>query len=190
VDMRPQLYMFASGLFAAPTHDRIEILQNLLIDLLSVESPWKETLMAFKDQVNYSEKMEVEYSKLFILAFPNLAVQPFGSYWLEDDQSLMGKSSIDIKNMMAEHGIEIAEDAGLLPDHIVSELEFMAYLATQDETKSTQYQLLEEHLALWTPQFTAALRDANPAPYYQLAADFLDKLITSDVEEFGCSIES
>jgi len=187
--MRPQLYMFASGLFAPPTPDRIEILQNLLIELLSVESPWKKTLFAFKGQVNYSENLEVEYSKLFILAFPNLAVQPFGSYWLEDDQALMGKSSIEIKNMMAEHGIEIAEDAGLLPDHIVSELEFMAYLASQDDTKPTQYQLLEEHLALWIPQFTAALRDANPAPYYQLAADFLDQLITSDVQEFGCSIE-
>ena len=188
--MRPQLYMFASGLFAAPTADRIQILHNLLIELLSVDSPWKETLIAFDGQFNYSEDREVEYSRLFILAFPHLAVQPFGSYWLEDDQSLMGKSSIEIKNMMAEHGIEIAEDVGLLPDHIVSELEFMAYLATQDETKQTQFKLLEEHLALWTPQFTAALRDANPAPYYQLAADFLDKLITSDVQEFGCSIES
>ncbi len=187
--MRPQLYMFASGLFAPPTADRIEILHNLLIELLSVDSPWKETLSAFDGQFNYSEDREVEYSKLFILAFPHLAVQPFGSYWLEDDQSLMGKSSIKIRNLMAEHGIEIAEDVGLLPDHIVSELEFMAYLATQDETKHTQYQLLEEHLALWTPQFTAALRDANPAPYYQLAADFLDKLIESDVQEFGCSID-
>jgi TorA maturation chaperone TorD len=181
--------MFASGLFAAPTNDRIEILQNLLIELLSVESPWKEILIAFKKQLNYSEANEVEYSRLFILAFPHLAVQPFGSYWLEDDQALLGKSSIEIKNMMAEYGIEIAEDAGLLPDHIVSELEFMAYLASLDDTKQTQYQLLEEHLALWTPQFTDALRDANPAPYYQLSADFLDKLIQLDVQEFGCSID-
>jgi len=52
---------------------------------------------------------------LFKLAFPKLAVQSFGSYWLEDDQALMGKSSIEVKNMMAEHGIEIAADAGLLP---------------------------------------------------------------------------
>jgi TorA maturation chaperone TorD len=95
----------------------------------------------------------------------------------------MGRSTLEVKKMMAEHGIEIAEDTGFLPDHIVSELEFMALLASQDNEKAlqTQQQLLEQHLALWIPRFIAALRAANPASYYQLAADFLEQLIEYEI---------
>jgi len=112
-------------------------------------------------------------------------VQPYGSYWLETEQCLMGRSTMEIKEMMAEYGIEVAENTGLLPDHIVSELEFMAYLANLDDEKvvQTQRQLLEQHLLRWMPQFIAALKKVEPASYYQLAADFLDQLINSDVQE-------
>jgi len=179
--MRPQLYLFASGLFNQPTPARLEMQRGLLAQLLY--APWRETLIALDSQLNYNEDIETEYSRLFILAFPNVTVQPFGSYWLEEDQRLMGKSSLEIQEMMASHGIEIAENSGLLPDHIVSELEFMAYLASQEDTQETQQQLLEQHLARWIPQFTAALRAAKPAPYYRLAADFIELLIDSEVGE-------
>jgi len=181
VEMRPQLYLFASGLFNQPTPARLEMQRGLLAQLLS-DAPWRETLIALDSQLNYNEDIETEYSRLFILAFPNVTVQPFGSYWLEEEQRLMGKSSLEIQEMMASHGIEIAENSGLLPDHIVSELEFMAYLVSQEDTQQTQQQLLEQHLARWTPQFTAALRAAKPAPYYRLAADFIDQLIDSEVQ--------
>ncbi|MEN8215055.1 MAG: molecular chaperone TorD family protein [Pseudomonadota bacterium] len=179
--MRPQLYLFASGLFNQPTLARLEMQRGLLAQLLSAaNAPWRETLIALEPQLNYDEDIETEYSRLFILAFPNVTVQPFGSYWLEEDQRLMGKSSLEIKEMMASHGIEIAENSGLLPDHIVSELEFMAYLASHEDTQQTQQQLLEQHLARWIPPFTAALRAAKPAPYYRLAADFIELLIDSE----------
>lgn len=192
--MRDQLYLFASGLFNQPTQARLEMLRGLLAELLSAvppNAPWRDTLIALEPQLNYDEHLDAEYSRLFILAFPNEPVQPFGSYWLEEEQRLMGNSAIEVKNMMAEHGIEIAENSGLLPDHIVSELEFMAYLASQDDdnTRQTQQKMLEQHLAEWTPQFTAALRAANPAPRYKLAADFLDKLIDSEVQAFGISAQ-
>jgi TorA maturation chaperone TorD len=183
--MRPQLYLFTSGLFDQPTPARLEMLRSLLAELSAAppSAPWRETLIALEPQLNYDENMEAEYSRLFILAFPNQPVQPFGSYWLEEEQRLMGNTTIEIKEMMAKHGIEIAENTGLLPDHIVSELEFMAYLVSHDE-QQTQQQLLEQHLARWTPQFTAALRAANPAPRYELAANFLDQLIDSEVQAF------
>jgi TorA maturation chaperone TorD len=189
--MRPQLYLLASGLFNQPTHTRLKGLHSLFSELLSAmptDAPWRKTLIALEPHLNYNydKNIEVEYSRLFILAFPNATVQPYGSYWLETEQCLMGRSTMEVKEMMAEYGIEVAENTGLLPDHIVSELEFMAYLANQDDEKAvqTQRQLLE-HLVRWTPQFIAALKKAEPAPYYQLAADFLDQLINSDVQELN-----
>ncbi|RKZ92594.1 MAG: hypothetical protein DRR19_03785 [Candidatus Parabeggiatoa sp. nov. 1] len=182
--MRPQLYLFASGLFNQPTPARLEMLRGLLAELREAgppNAPWGETLIALEPQLDYDEGMQAEYSRLFILAVPCVPAQPFGSYWLEDDQRLLGDSTLEIKHMMAEYGIEVAGNTGLLPDHIVSELEFMAYLAGLDETAhQTQQKLLEQHFARWMPQFTAALREVNPAPRYRLAADFLDQLIDWD----------
>jgi TorA maturation chaperone TorD len=187
--MRSQLYMFASGLFNQPTLARLHMLRELLAQLTQAmpqKTPWGDTLVALEAKLDYDEDMEVEYSRLFILAFPSRPVQPFGSYWLETDQHLFGESTLEIKKMMAEHGIEVTDNTGLLPDHIVSELEFMAYLAGLDDTTThqTQQELLEQHLALWTPQFTEALRAANPACHYRLAADFLDQLIAWDMQNF------
>ncbi|RKZ40127.1 MAG: hypothetical protein DRQ49_09385 [Gammaproteobacteria bacterium] len=182
VNRQPQLYLLASGLFNQPTPARINDLCRLLNDLLQTtpkNAPMLPILKALKPQLNYNKVLKTEYSRLFILAFPNEPVQPFASYWLESDHSLMGNSTLEIKKMMAEHGIEVAENSGLLPDHIVSELEFIAYLASQDDEKArqTQRQLLEQHCARWMPQFIEALNKSNPMPYYQLAADFLKQLM-------------
>ncbi|MCK5719695.1 MAG: molecular chaperone TorD family protein [Thiomargarita sp.] len=173
-----KLYLLASGLFNQPTHNRIKDLHCLIDELLQTMPEW-EILKALKPHLKYSEDLETEYSRLFILSFPNEAVQPFASYWIESDHSLMGNSTLEVKRMMLEHGIEIAENTGLLPDHIVSELEFIAYLVSQDDEKSqqTQQQLLEQHCSYWIPLFITALNKANPIPYYQLSANYLKQLM-------------
>lgn len=193
--MRPQLYLLASGLFNQPIPQRLKTLHDLLVELLSTvppKAPWRETLVTLEPQLNYDEELETEYSRLFILAVPHVPAQPFGSYWLERDQRLLGTTSLEIEEMMMKYGIVIAKDTGLLSDHIVSELEFMAYLASLDEESApqTQQQLLEQHLARWTPLFTAALRAAHPFPYYHLAADFLDQLITWDQHQLWQMLSS
>jgi len=182
--MRSQLYMLASGLFNQPTQERLEALQSLLIQLQSAmpDAPWSDIFNALETEMAYEKAKEIEYSRLFILDRLSVPAQPFGSYWLESEQCLLGKTTIEVKKMMAEHGIEVADNVGLLPDHIVSELEFMAYLASQDDTLETQHQLLTQHLIKWVPQFIAAIHAAEPINYYRLAADFLDKLLTWDQE--------
>jgi TorA maturation chaperone TorD len=177
--------MLASGLFNQPTKERLEALPELLAQLQAAmpDAPWAKILRALETEMTYEKAKEIEYSRLFILDRLNTLAQPFGSYWLESDQGLLGKTTIEVKKMMAEHGIEVADNVGLLPDHIVSELEFMAYLASQDGTLETQNRLLEQHLAQWVPQFIAAIHAAKPTTYYRLAADFLEKLLTWDQEQ-------
>ena len=107
---------------------------------------------------------------------PQIPAQPFGSFWLERSQQLLGETTLKIKALMAQHGIEIAENSGLLPDHIVSELEFMAYLVSQEATEQSQHYLFTQHLDIWIPQFITALRAAQPLPRYRLSADFIEQL--------------
>ncbi|MCK5877163.1 MAG: molecular chaperone TorD family protein [Candidatus Marithrix sp.] len=189
MNIKPQLYILASGLFNQPTPTCIANLQGLLDELLQTipeNSSWQTIFKVLKPQLNYNQDLEIEYNRLFVLSFPHSTIQPFASYWLESDQGLMGNSTLEIKNMMAEHGIKVAENAGLLPDHIVSELEFIAYLASQNDEKSlqTKQQLLGQHCAYWMPQFIEALQAINPTLYYQLAANFLKQLIEFDLKEY------
>ena len=186
--MRSQLYLLASGLFMQPESSRLHQLQALLEEVLAnaTNEPWQASLAAFKPYLNYDDNLESEYSRLFILALPQIPAQPFGSYWLENPPRLLGDSTVAIQTMMAEYGIEVAENSGLLPDHLVAELEFMAYLISLEEkTWQTQWQLLEQHLARWTPLFTSALRMAHPHHFYRLASNYLDKLIVWDRQQLS-----
>lgn len=184
--MRSQLYLLASSLFMQPNPQQLNQLQALIKELLvkATNEPWQDSLAELKPHLNYDDDIESEYSRLFILALPQVAAQPFGSYWLEQPPRLLGNSTLEIKEMMTEYGIEVAENSGLLPDHLVVELEFMAYLINLEETTwQAQRRLLEQHLARWTPLFTAALRAAHPSHFYRLASTYIDKLIVWDRQQ-------
>lgn len=157
-----------------------DLIDGLPGEFLS-DTPWRRMLESLAHDLDAGQASETEYNRLFVLSFPHAVVQPYGSHWLEQDRRLLGASALEVREMMAAHGLAVREESGLMPDHIVSELEFMAYLASQgDTTLAAQEQLLDRHLARWVPKFTAALREARPSSYYQLAADFLDRLIQWD----------
>lgn len=186
--MRPTLYLIAAGLFQQPDRAMLERLRNMVATLLRethCESPWRSPLVTLSAQpFPCGEELTAEYNRLFVLGTPGVAAQPFASCWLEQEGRLMGSTTLAVREMMAAHGLQA--DGGLLPDHIVSELEFMAWLADREgdaSASATRSQLLRGHLARWVPQFTAALRKARPSARFAAAADFLDRLIAWDL---GC----
>jgi TorA maturation chaperone TorD len=171
--MRTNLYLLAAGLFDQPDHEHTGRLRGLLLELAARLAVDEEDIAA-------------EYTRLFVLAVPQVAAQPFGSCWLEPERGLMGRTTVEVREMMAAHGLEPAR--GLLPDHIVSELEFMAWLSAEEahaDTRETQRHLLNEHLARWVPRFNAALRAARPSPRFLLAADLLDRLLAEDARRLN-----
>jgi TorA maturation chaperone TorD len=190
--MRALLYLTAAGLFEQPGRESTDRLQALLAALLQHPSPdkrhWQPLLRQLADCLHPDEAQPAaEYNRLFVLAFPRVAAQPFGSYWLEPERQLMGRTTVAVRELMAAHGLGV-EGSGLLPDHIVSELEFMAFLVAQESPHSgrdSQRRLLGEHLARWTPRFTEALRAARPSRRYLLAAELLDRLIAEDLAYLG-----
>ena len=178
-------YLLVAGLFDLPQHDAD--LLGLALEIADQErddTPWRGTLGAAIDELRHPaappEALAAEHARLFVLNSPQVPAQPYGSYWLEQDRRLLGDSSMEVRDLMARHGIRTDPEAGLLPDHIVAETEFLAWLlAEEDDTRSSQ-QILLEHLRAWTPHFTTALRNAEPLPRYRLAADLLDRFIDWD----------
>ena len=188
--MRTNLYLLAAGLFDQPDANQTGRLRGLIAELLhqdSSDEAWFSLLLELTARLGVDDgDVAAEYTRLFILAVPQVAAQPFGSCWLEPDHGLMGHTTVQVREMMAACGLKPAR--GLLPDHIVSELEFMAWLSAEEpsvETQEMQRRLLNEHLERWVPRFTAALRAARPSPRFMLAANLLDRLLAEDAHHLN-----
>jgi TorA maturation chaperone TorD len=177
-DVRARVYLIAALLFEQPRPGPVEVLRALLVSLLygaPSQAPWLATLATLAQRlVGRDEALVAEHTRLFVLAIPEVPAPPFASHWLEPNRRSSGEVAQTVADAMAEHGLR--------PDHIVSELEFMAFLAKRGaETLATQEWLLEQHLARWTPAFIEALRDGMPAERYRLAADLLEQLVAWDL---------
>ncbi len=186
--MRSLLYFLAAGLFEQPNAERTRRLQRVVAMLRQVRAepnPWRPLLTQLADHLFlHDDDLTAEHTRLFVLGIPRVAAQPFGSCWLEPERQVMGRTTVEVREMMAAYGL--GASGGLLPDHIVSELEFMAWLIANEEIESTaqtQQRLLHDHLARWVPAFTAALRAAEPPNLYRLAAELLDRLIADHLGE-------
>lgn len=181
------LYNLLADLFSQPDLvDRGDLLSSLkeILSCPNNDEPWRASLEKLENTLKKHETLSdytAEYSRLFILNAETVPAQPFASCWLEKERRLMGETTLAIEKIMAGFGIGVDHSSGLLADHIVSELEFMAFLCEQDhQNMETRQWLLENHLVRWIPPFAQAIRDADPMPYYRLAADLLEQVIGWD----------
>ena len=102
----------------------------------------------------------------------------------------------DISGFYRVFGLVISSSHSERPDHIVQELEFMAFLIGMEcqafdvavtvrqqrleICRAAQTRFLREHLSWWTPSFARLLSREEPGGYYEAAGLFLATLIPVD----------
>jgi len=112
----------------------------------------------------------------------------------------------DVAGFYRAFGLEPSDQLPERHDHIVLELEFMAYLAALEVTaqskrtalwreragvcRSAQQRFLAEHLAWWTPAFAHLLARQCPGGFYEAAAKFLAALIPAERAILGVAAPS
>jgi len=209
---RSSLYQYFSLAFRYPNNDIITVLkkeQNILLDgmkyLYHLTSDMDKTLNMFKKTINSIidiQELQVEYARLFVGPF-KLPAPPYESvYRIESKGFLMGDSTLKVKKMYQEEGLDLPKSTYILPDHIVVELEFMAYLAEEEaltwekmsEDKAKYYlkkqnTFLTEHLTKWIPQFAKAVYENSNEEFYCLLAKITDDFIALDNEFVKTLIE-
>ncbi|MEW6623087.1 MAG: molecular chaperone TorD family protein [Bacillota bacterium] len=107
----------------------------------------------------------VEFCRLFYGPH-KVPAPPFGSYWLEEG-TLLGETTIAVKNTYNKWGLTLSPNAKTHPDHLSIELEFMYYLAVKEEEAReakdysqacqfliAQQEFLQNYLLLWVYPFT------------------------------------
>ena len=141
------------------------------------------------------ESLLVDYTRLF-LGPSHIIAKPYGSVWLDGEETLMQDSTMAVQELYEEGGFEINEDFRELPDHIAAELEFL-YLLIYRENEARRNddpealtamaglrkRFLDEHLGSWVGPFTAAVKAGAQSGFYRELAELTDRFVKMEASE-------
>jgi TorA maturation chaperone TorD len=101
-------------------------------------------------------------------------VPPYESVYRDgepDDQHgpVLGPSTQAVEQWYRSYGLAPDDEYTDLPDHVATELEFLAYLSEQGERDACE-QFLEEHLRQWLDEFLDAVSARADHPFYERLA--------------------
>lgn len=126
---------------------------------------------------NNQEELLIEYSGLFLGPF-GAPAHPYGSVYLEQERTLMGDSTMEVRKLYAESGVKYEGDEP--PDHIAIELEFMSFLEgkiAQAISEANQADLADfsairarffnRLLASWAPTLGNILKEQATLAFYR-----------------------
>lgn len=131
----------------------------------------------------------IDYTRLFLGPVQPLA-QPYGSFWLSGQTTLMQDSTMAVLELYEQGGFNMDEEFRDLPDHVAVELEFLYLLIfTQNQarrsgnvnelvaTKALQRRFLAEHLGAWIGPFAEAVKAGAETEFYRDLAGFTARFV-------------
>jgi DMSO reductase family type II enzyme chaperone len=134
--------------------------------------------------------LEIEYNRLFVGPGRPQA-PPYESVYRSPQRLVMGPAARDVERLYAEAGLALAPDHHDLPDHVATELGFMAYLALRETEAqgeevlawlNTQHAFLRDHLTVWLPRFCQQVREMSQHPFYAALAELTVAFVSLDAQ--------
>jgi len=138
------------------------------------------------------EELQIDYSKLFVGPYELLA-PPYGSLYLEDNNTTMGLSTNDVTNKYLRAGL--APGIREAPDHIAMELEFMYFLIFKEieeqvssnigkivSFQNQQRDFLGMHLGMWISDFAIKVIKHAETKFYRNLVEITASFIKEDME--------
>ncbi len=152
-----------------------------LLDALEISS----------DEQQAGQTLEIEYNRLFV--GPGRPQAPPYESVYRDPRGLMGATVQAVARQYAQAGLGMSADHHDLPDHVATELGFMAYLAQQEAESNGQEAeawagqeraFLQDHLGTWLPHFCHRVQEASRHPFYTALAELTSTFVGLDVQQF------
>ena len=192
LSVQAELLRTAGDMFHYPDHNNLADLQAGLNRL----SDWAITIDGYQEDNSRADAagdlipLQVDYTALFINAFPATRAHPFAG-WYYGDSLIMGSSDRKMRQFYARCGME-CDDLQIPADHIMVELEFLAlmaerYQATGDVVfHQAMREMMHQHMEPWVFRFLEKIKESAQTDFYQrlAAAMFvLFKELTVQVKE-------
>ncbi len=135
--------------------------------------------------VKTQEELAVDFARVFLAAgiAKGEAAFPFESVYTSKKKIVMQEAWEDVKRVYATRDVGLLkEDGELLEDHISCELEYMAYLISENAGAKEQLSFLEAHLVNWVPAFTADMERFATTDFYKGLALLTRGIVMAECE--------
>jgi len=176
--------MFLSLIFRYPEDD----IYDTLKENWEVFSDFVEDYVESSPKVYDQENMESDYIILFEQDMNGNKINPYISYYTEENHMLYGKSTFDIREWMNQEGFQLDEDTAELEDHMYIVLEFISALygrladpANIEEwyqTLQNLFKVMTNYSPVIVDEFAKAVSGRDDMPFYRdcgkLLAGFLN----------------
>lgn len=146
------------------------------------------------DEAELAKDLAVEYAALFL--GPGGHVSPHESVHVENGGQLLGEATVAVRNYIEGCGFKYDSDYHGFPDHISTELEFMAEVTRQEAVAWQQQDLqktlncldyerdfLMRHIGRWVPAFCKKILERAELPFYRRIVELTLSFLDSEVGE-------
>ena len=202
---RETLYSFLKITFQSPlTSETLKLWkENFSAEFLDVLTEGNKYLVRFFESLHKKELDSIveEEKEAYLATFyifneeGKVPAPPWESVYMTNDRSLFGEPAFQIRNKLAEFGLQFIHENTDPDDHIAIELDFMNYLinytlSAKEEAREedyargvyTQYWLIKEHLNKWISPFTKDILSSNTSDFYKGIATLLSLFVKEDFE--------
>jgi len=181
---RTKMYSLLSALFRYPSRE----LESFRFDAQIPSEHYRESANLLKDLFQlrpYEESYEIEFTRLFISAYPKVPCPPYESFYKEG--RLMGDCAMELRELYHAFNIDVVRE---MPDNVSVELEFMGLLTRMEsfaergnfvEILKVEEDMLRKHLTSWIPRFSSCVIKEAKVEFYRRAALLLKRFIEEDL---------
>jgi TorA maturation chaperone TorD len=171
------LYAVLAACWREPTAELVEAVDDGALD----------SVVPGVDTVSI-DALRREYTRLLI-GPGEMACPPYESVHRDGESEdatgpVLGPSTDAVERWYREYGLAVDPDWVEMPDHVATELEFVAYLFSTGEPAAAG-QFLEEHLRVWLPEFLDDVAAATELSYYATLAETTRTVLDRPVETLG-----
>ncbi|TNJ39307.1 molecular chaperone TorD family protein [Chlorobaculum thiosulfatiphilum] len=172
-------FKFLSQCLAFPNEAFIPALNEALGKIDANRDELLALVAAFEREE--TEPLQAEYTRLFLNGYPRTVCPPYESVYLE--KRMHGDAAVAVAAAYAEW--EMSVEPGLI-DHLATELEFLAFLASAEsldnaisaDARKASERFTQQHMSRWTPQFTADLQAGAKLDAYRMLAELMESTLT------------
>jgi TorA maturation chaperone TorD len=121
-------------------------------------------------------EVEYDFNRLFVGPM-TLPAPPYAGIYLHAEPQVMGKCTLEVRQLYHQLGYEVPQENSLPDDHIAYEIDACLLLFSCLSPTSAQhdalYWLAHDHLGQWLPRFIDRINNHAPTPVISSVVDVL-----------------